>query len=157
MILAKLALLYKGTLFLKVKTSFLLAVTISPATWLLDTLTSWHLQNQTYVAIVVGAIAADHLIGSIYHAWWAKDFTIKDNVKGLIIKLTMVVTVGYLFEGLNVLMRDADMLKDYTIMMLRLMVFLYPAGSAFSNSYIITGGKFPPLGFMEWFKKLNKK
>ena len=133
-----------------------MALMVSPLTWLLDKLSIWHLENETYVTFVVGAIVVDHLLGSAYHAFWKRDFSLKLNVTGLILKLFIVVSVGYLFEGLNMLMAHESVLKDYTVMVLRLMVFLYPAGSAFGNSYEMTGRKFPPVGFMDKLKQFSE-
>lgn len=101
----------------------------------------------------MGAMVVDHLLGTLFHAFWRRDFSAWKNIKGLLLKLTIVVTVGYLFEGLNTLMVEQSILKDYTIMVLRLMVFLYPAMSAFKNSYIMTGKRFPPMALMEKLEK----
>lgn len=132
-----------------------LALAISPLTWVLEKLGEWHLDNATYVSFVIGAIAVDHILGSIYHAFFARDWSIKKNIKGLLIKLLIVVSIGYLFEGLDGLM-VSSVVKEYTIMVLRLMVFLYPASSAFHNSYTMTGQKFPPMAFMEKLKRFSE-
>ena len=155
-ILYLLGILHTGSLLMKLKSSITLAIILSPITWVLDRLCSWHLDNHEYVSFVVGAIAIDHFLGTIYHAFYKRDFSIKKNLGGLLVKLVIVVTVGYLFEGLNTLMVHDSILKDYTVMVLRLMVFLYPASSAFGNSYVMTGRKFPPVGFMDKLKQFNQ-
>jgi hypothetical protein len=35
-------------------------------------------------------------------------------------------------------------------------VFLYPAGSAFMNSAVLTNGKFPPMGWISILNNFNK-
>lgn len=132
-----------------------MALALSPLTWIIEKLGQWQVDNSTYVSFVIGAIAVDHILGSIYHAFFARDWSIKENVKGLLIKLLIVISIGYLFEGLDGLM-VSSILKEYTIMVLRLMVFLYPATSAFHNSYAMTGQKFPPMAFMEKLKRFSE-
>lgn len=149
-------LISRDDIILRIKTTIIMSFALSPVTWFLDRLTQWTIDNEEYVAIIVFAIAIDHLLGTLYHAFWAKDFSLKKNVSGLMVKLVIVVTMGYLFEGLNELMHDHEGLKEYTIMVCRLMVFLYPAGSAFRNSYEMTGRRFPPIGFMEKLEEFSK-
>jgi hypothetical protein len=38
-------------------------------------------------------------------------------------------------------------------MLIQFIVFIWPAGSAMGNMSILTGGKFPPIG---WMKKLER-
>ena len=156
MILQILAAIHSGAFTLKLQCLTFFALSISPVVWCFEKLANWHLANGDYVHFVLGAIIVDHLVGSAYHAFWLRDFTWKMNARGLMIKLFMVVTVGYLFEGLNMLMVEESILVDYTIMVLRLIVFLYPAGSAFGNAYEMTGRVFPPVGFMNKLKQFNE-
>lgn len=155
LILTKLVIL-KSTIGLQIQKLLMFSLMISPITWILERLNEWHIGNSDYVAFVIGAIAIDHILGSMYHAFWLRDFSMKKNIYGLITKLVIVLCVGYLFEGLDALMVESSILKDYTVMVLRLMVFLYPASSAFQNSYEMTGKKFPPMAFMEKLKKFSE-
>lgn len=141
---------------LKFKMLTFVALLISPFAMAIDKILEWQEVNVGYAILVLTAVAIDHILGTVYHAFWTKDFCFKKNVKGLVIKLLIVVSVGYLFEGLNMLMEDATFIVDYTLMTLRVMVFLYPAGSAFSNTYVMTNKKFPPMGFMEWLKRFTE-
>lgn len=45
---------------------------------------------------------------------------------------------------------------DYLLAITRIMVFLYPASSAFVNSSILTSGKFPPIGWIVKIENFNK-
>lgn len=151
-----LAMIHKGGFVSKLFSIMALAFALSPITYLLDKFSTWQIANEDYVSFVVGAIVVDHLLGSVYHAFWKRDFSLRKNLVGLMLKLFIIITMAYLFEGLNALMSEKSILKDYTIMILRLMVFLYPAGSAFGNSYEMTGRKFPPVGFMEKIKQFSE-
>ena len=156
LLLTILTMINKGSILFQIKAVFMCSIVLSPLTWLITKLTDWQLANSSYVSFVLGAIAIDHLLGTVYHAFYLRDFSMKKNVSGLLVKLMLVVCMGYLFEGLDSLMIEESILKDYTVMVLRLMVFLYPAGSAFANSYEMTGRKFPPVGFMEKLKQFSK-
>lgn len=125
-------------------------------TWIIESMTAWYIENDVYIIFTLGAILVDWTLGSIYHAFFKRDFSLKKNLLGLIFKVFIVIAVGYLFEGLNELIDKESILKDYTIITLRLMVFLYPAGSAFGNSHEMTNGKFPPMGFMGKLKKFSE-
>lgn len=46
---------------------------------------------------------------------------------------------------------------DYFAVVSRLMVFVYPAGSALMNVAILTDGAFPPVAWMERIKRFNSE
>ena len=152
-ILKQLILVHIGGAATKIKSSFVLAAAISPFPFIFDKLIDWTLSNSAYVLFVFAAIIFDHILGSIIHLFIRRDFTIKKNIVGLVIKIGLVIIVGFLFEGINHIVTGDHLLKEYLVILLRLLVFMYPAGSAFVNSSIVTKGKFPPSGFL---KKLSK-
>lgn len=141
------------TFLVKLKILAFISLTVSPFAMLLDKLIEWQELNIGYAVLVLTAVTIDHLLGTLYHAFWLRDFSFKKNVTGLITKLVIVVSIGYLFEGLHTLMESASLLVEYVVTTLRVSVFLYPAGSAFGNAYVMTDKQFPPMGFMEWLKK----
>ncbi|WP_271765934.1 hypothetical protein [Aquimarina algiphila] len=147
--------IHKGTLITKVKAALALSLSISPIAYFAEKITDWTFENEAYVVFVLGAIIVDHGLGTLKHLFIEKDFSIKDNLIGLIKKVGLVVTVGFLFEGVNFIVKEDSFVKSYAIIVLRMAVFLYPAGSAFWNSYIITKGKFPPVGFIDKMKRFN--
>lgn len=146
--------IYKMLVNLKALT--LIALTLTPIVWIIEKLTAWHISNSTYAIFVLGAIMADHFLGTLYHIFWRKDFSFIKNLSGLVVKVMAVVLVGYLFEGLNELIVGVSFFKEYTITVLRLTVFLYPANSAFELSYKMTNKKFPPMGLMERIKQFTE-
>ncbi len=157
--------LHVGSLLIKIKSTVKLGVLISPilmatekvtanvATWM--NVNVWVIDNSSYIQIVMGAIIVDHALGSIKHLFWMRDFQFQKNITGLTIKIGLVVAVGFLFEGLNELVHQDTIIKQYLTMTTRIVVFLYPAGSAFSNSSVISGGKFPPIGWMEKLRQFQ--
>jgi len=158
---AQLWLIHIGKHSMQAQATIKLALMTSPVVFIIEGLTKWTWDNSLYIIVVMGAIIADHLLGSIKHFFYDKDFSLKKNGTGLLIKVGMVVIGGFLFEGLKVIVDHDSILKDYLIIVTRLIVFLYPAGSAFGNMSVITNGKIPPKAFMDkvgnFQKNLNPK
>jgi hypothetical protein len=120
--------------------------------WCITQLTSWTISNQDYIAGVLACIAIDHIIGSFYHAFKVRDFTLKRNATGLLQKLGLCVLAIGLFEIIHNTVKDVALVYDYLKVITRLVVILYPAGSAFMNMSALTNGQFPPIG---WIKKVQ--
>lgn len=57
-----------------------------------------------------------------------------------------------LFEGLSFITQDTGIVIATLTVVTRLIVFLYPAVSAWQNIYIVSGEKFPPKA---WMDRLN--
>lgn len=154
---------HSGDMIMKIKASTKISVLTSlffvaidyAAMWLntMTQLSVWIIDNAVYIKLVLFAIGIDHFLGTIKHLFWTKDFHFKKNILGLLIKTGLVVCCGVLFEGLNTLIHEDNLIKSYLTTTTRIIVFLYPAGSAFSSSSVISGGKFPPIG---WINKLRK-
>lgn len=147
---------HASVLLMKAKSLLSFSIMASPFAYFAGKIHDWCDVNESYTLWVLGAIAVDHLIGTGYHLFYKKDFSFKKNVVGLIVKLLLVVSVGYIFEGVQSLSGGENILTEYTTITLRLMVFLYPASSALENAAAITGGKFPPTGIMKKIASLTK-
>ena len=154
-ILKTFAVRYGHSLLAKLKSVSILGLIASVPLTLIDRIDLWYIDNETYVLWVLFAIASDHLVGSLYHAFWKRDFSLKENIKGLLIKLTMVVVVGLLFEGLGQIINKAELIKSYLLISLRVAVFLYPTMSVLFNVYEMTKKKFPPSWVMEKLKSFQ--
>ena len=142
---------YALSLFATVKLSFL----VSPFVFLYDKIFNWGFDNQDYLWIVMGAILIDWVFGTIKHIFFTKTetgkptFTLRKNVFGLFLKLGLVVGGGFLFEGLAHLTKEATIIETSLKIVTRVLVFMYPAISAWENIYIVSGEKFPPKKWME--------
>ena len=150
--LKNLLILHKSSFIFKLKSAALLAVPLGSFGWCMNQLSKWTVTNQGYIAGVLICIAIDHLIGSVYHACKAKDFTFKKNIYGLLQKLALCAASAVLFEVIHSTLKDVPLIYEYLKTITRLTVILYPAGSAFMNMSALTNGIFPPLG---WIKKLK--
>lgn len=155
-IVKNLILIHKGTIALKTEATVVLAVSSSPLLVVLEGLVSWFYLNLIFLFFVFGAVITDHLVGSYVHLWVKNDFTLKQNVIGFFTKTTLVVLVYFLGEGIVFMLGSENIVGLYFRVLMRLMVFIYPAGSALVNISIVTKGKFPPLGFMNKIVRFNE-
>ena len=141
---------------LKINSSFKIAVIASIPTIMLSKLTSWTITNQDYIIGVLACITIDHLIGSIFHAFKLKDFSLKKNICGLITKVGLCAASVILFEIIHDSVKEATFIYNYLKTVTRLIVILYPAGSAFINMSYLTNGSFPPIGWLKKIKSFNE-
>ena len=129
--------------------TFQLSLVVSPIVYLYNKIFIWGFDNQDYIFIVLGAILTDWLFGTIKHLFFTRTFLFKKNALGLFIKIGLVVGGGFLFEGLSHLTREATIVETSLKIITRVIVFMYPAISAWENIYIVSGEKFPPKKWME--------
>jgi len=116
-------------------------------------LSKWYMVNQWFMIFVFYAIAIDHILGSIVHACIKKDFTVKKNAVGLAVKIGFCISGYSLFIMIHEIFKGIPFIADYFKILIQFIVFIWPAGSAMGNMSILTGGKFPPIG---WMKKLER-
>lgn len=131
-----------------------LFVSLGPA--LLESLSGWYIQNSVFMSFVFVAIFLDHLSGSYVHWFIKKDFSWKKNRNGLFLKFSSSVFGYVLLEMLRQIVDDVDFIAIYLKISLQLVVFLYPASSAFGNIHIITNGKMPPKWLMTGVKRFEE-
>ena len=143
--------IHKGVLSAKLKSSVILGSTFSPFALLLENLTNWYLSNVITIWIIMGAVLCDWAVGILKHIK-CKTFSWKENAKGLLVKVAMIIFGGYLGEALPHFLGGENILSNGLIMALRLSVFMYPAASCWANMSIVTNGKFPPVGLMNKIK-----
>lgn len=138
-----------------------LSAVISPFVYIADKLVNWTISNESYILIVLGAILIDWVFGTWKHIFIKKDFILGKNAIGLVTKLTLAVAGGFLFEGLNYLVSGSDLLVEGSKIITRIIVFTYPALSAFENIYIASGERFPPKAWMDrlikWHESLDPR
>ena len=141
-------------------TKFLSALKLSlfayPFILIWDKLVKWGVPNQDYILIVLGAILVDWFFG-IWKHLKKRTFSFKQNAFGLIIKVALTTGAAFLFEGLNSIVKDsADIIVLSLTTVTRVIVFLYPAVSAWQNIYIVSDERFPPKAWMDRINKFNE-
>ena len=141
-------------------TKFLSALKLSliayPFILIWDKLVKWGVPNQDYILIVLGAILVDWFFG-IWKHLKKRTFSFKQNALGLIIKIALTTGAAFLFEGLGTIVKDsADIIVVSLTTVTRVIVFLYPAVSAWQNIYIVSDERFPPKAWMDRINKFNE-
>lgn len=154
-IVKNLILLHKGTLFVKLNASVKLGIGVAPVAFIVEKLTDWTVENAVYIGWVLWAIFVDWVVGVWYHIK-KKDFDWGKNALGLTLKIGMALFAGSLFEALPYFLKHDNIIAQLLLVVTRLAVFLYPAGSAFMNMAEITDGKFPPTGWIKKIKYFNE-
>ena len=86
-----------------------------------------------------------------------RTFSFKHNAFGLVIKIALTAGAAFLFEGLGNIVKDsADIIVLSLTTVTRVIVFLYPAVSAWQNIYIVSDERFPPKAWMDRINKFNE-
>lgn len=106
----------------------------------------------SFFSMLTMAIIIDWVIGVMKY-WKINEFSFKNMLIGLMIKVAVAYGGMLMFLAFQSL--DPGIASEWFGLIAKFTVLLYPAGSAFSNMYIITGGKFPPVGFMKKLKSFN--
>lgn len=145
-----------GDLSAKLSGALKVSLIISPFLFVWDKIVKWGIPNQDYILIVLMAILLDWFFGIIKHLQ-KRTFSFKKNALGLVLKIALTVGAGMLFEGLNSIVKDsADIVVLSLSIITRVIVFLYPAVSAWQNIYVVSGEKFPPKAWMDRINKFNE-
>jgi hypothetical protein len=153
-LLHQLFVIHSGVWYAKIKASFFLGATLTPFALILQKFLDWYIINQVTIFFISGAVLCDWFGGIIKHIM-LKSFSWKENGKGLLIKVAMVVISSFLAEGLIHFLGN-NFLSTALITALRLSTFMYPAGSCWMNMNIITKGLFPPIGLINRIKSFNQ-
>ena len=145
-----------GDLVTKFTSAFKLSLIAYPFIFLWDKLVKWGIPNQDYILIVLGAILVDWAFG-IWKHLKKRTFSFKQNAIGLIVKIALTTGAAFLFEGLGSIVKDsADIIVVSLTTVTRVIVFLYPAVSAWQNIYIVSDERFPPKAWMDRINKFNE-
>ena len=145
-----------GDLPTKFSSALRLSLIASPFILIWDKIVKWGIPNQDYILIVLGAILVDWFFG-IWKHLKKRTFSFKQNAYGLIIKVALTTGAAFLFEGLNSIVKDsADIIVLSLTTVTRVIVFLYPAVSAWQNIYIVSDERFPPKVWMDRINKFNE-
>lgn len=103
--------------------------------------------DESFLEWWIGLIAADTILGGIRHLN-AGDFSPKESFKGVLLKTTITLVGMYSLKAIPESLGDIPYVEDYFHLFTKVSVLTYLIGSILANSYIISGGKFPPKYFM---------
>ncbi len=145
-----------GDLPTKFSGAFRIGLAITPFLFIWEKIVKWGIPNQDFILIVLGAILIDWAFG-IWKHLKKRTFSFKQNAYGLIIKVALTTGAAFLFEGLGSIVKDsADIIVVSLTTVTRVIVFLYPAVSAWQNIYIVSDERFPPKAWMDRINKFNE-
>ena len=145
-----------GDIYTKLVAATKISIAVSPFIFVWDKIVKWGIPNQDYILIVLMAILLDWIFGIVKHLQ-KRTFSLKKNASGLILKISLTVGAGMLFEGMNSIVKDsADIIVLSLTIITRIIVFLYPAVSAWQNIYVVSGERFPPKAWMDRLNKFNE-
>lgn len=145
-----------GTMLLKINISIILSIFTSTIVFFTTTVKGYFIKDASFVVLMVFLMFADALFGMIKH-YKLNNFSFKDLFFKFMIKLIMTFISMAIFNSFSEI-KDIDSLGiDKWISLLgRLITFFYVAGSIFNNMFIVSSGKFPPIGWMNKMKNFNE-
>lgn len=145
-----------GTLPEKIGASAFMAITFSPVVWAMSLIHKYFFHDRDFVEIIFVLLIIDIATGLMKHLK-THTFSWSELFLGMIEKVFVSAIAMVTFNALGSI---KDLEKNETIMLYftligKLLNAFYVGGSAFNNLYIITGGKFPPVGWMKRMKDFN--
>lgn len=155
-ILLQLVSIADGSVKEKLLSSSIIALITAPLVFVFDKLSVWTIENSTYITIVCGAILTDWVFGSIKHLFFTRTFSWRNNAAGLTLKIALVVGGVFLFESFHFIVQELTWIEQMLKIVTRLVVFIYPATSAWNNMSIVSNGKFPPKSWLDKITNFNK-
>ena len=156
-LLTTFAVIEKGTLPMKLGASLLFVTWVSPLAWIWHGLRVHIISDTSFVKALALCLFVDLFCG-VWKHWKQHTFDWKRLYVGFIEKCGMSFLGMIVFNSITGLQEweHAATIRDYLILVGKLTCLIYVAGSAFSSMYIITGGKFPPVGWMRRMKNFNE-
>lgn len=143
-----------GSISVKLFISFISALMFAPFAYLSKLFNNYVWVDIDFMTFILICITIDWITGMM--KWWIRyKFDFKKMVIGLMEKVAISGFGMVLFNGLGTI-RELAMhpeLQSYLLIVGKLAIFFYVAASAFNNMFFITGGKFPPVG---WMNRMNK-
>jgi hypothetical protein len=151
-----LVLLQKGNLVTKISLTLGTSLLIALPIWVSDVVNNHIVTSPSFLSILVILLISDLFLGAWKH-YKAHTFDFTELFKGLGIKVGVSILAMVLFNSLTSIheMQSLGSIKDMITLTGKVANFVYIGGSAFNNMYYITNGKFPPVSWMERFKRFE--
>jgi hypothetical protein len=123
---------------------------------LIQPLSDFLLEEKGFFFLLTIAIVVNMCAGIVKH-WKASQLDFKEFIIGTL-EVVFICGAGFsLFLAIaNIEGVSNTDIGEWFLLLGRITVILYPAGSAFKNMHYITNGRFPSHGFMKRLKKYEK-
>lgn len=156
-LLIPLAYLEHGNGFEKVSGTLMLTAVAAPFAAFYAFITHGIFTDVLFLNWIVVCLCID-MIAGIWKHLKLYTFSWKRLYLGLIEKIGVSFLGMVLFTSLFSIREwnGIDAAKNYLILIGKLANLLYICGSCFNNLYVITGGKFPPVGWMRRMANFNE-
>lgn len=141
------------TTILKLYHSLLISPVFATASLFIQPLEKISKDHANFFSVLTMAILIDLIIGALKYLK-LHSFSFRNMLLGLIVKIAVGFGGMLLFVSFSTL-EDGNV-SDWFLTVAKFTILLYPAGSAFSNMFILTNGKFPPIGFMRRLESFDK-
>lgn len=152
--LMPLALLNTDSFVIKIGASLAMSISLSPI--ILFFLETFQLafSSKLFLQILSICLIADLTTGIAKH-FINKTIDLFKMLFGFIKKIGVSLTGMALFNALSAI-EAGDTYTEWVKVVGMVLVYVYVGGSASTNLYVITGGKFPPLSFMKRLDRFNQ-
>lgn len=134
-----------------------LAIVPSAFIFAMQRITSWYTVNEAFIQVVLGVLILDHIIGSYVHLRIKKDFTIEENITGLIKKLVVITASYYVLESIHFVLKAVPFISGYFEVIIQVSILIYPALPLLKNLSLISDGRFPPKWLFKSIEDFNQK
>lgn len=147
----------EGNTFYQVAGAVIFAIPVSIIGWFLSLVELNVLADTRFAESLILLLFID-LVTGIWKHLKQKDFCWKRMYTGFLQKMVISFLGMTAFNVLGNVreLSELEGLRAYLILCGKLVNIFYVGGSAFNNMFIITGGKFPPVGWMERMKNFNR-
>lgn len=158
------AAMYQGGIAVKIEISALLALALTPFIWVMDKIAKLYgayepifNRDSEFLKILVLFLFFDLVLGMWKH-WVQKTFDWTKMYKGLMTKIAISLIGMFLFNAFASIpeLINFSEISVWIALTGKVMNIVYVGGSAFNNMFVLSGGKFPPVAFMQRFEKFNK-
>lgn len=111
--------------------------------------------NIDYVLLWFIFVLSDMVTGLAKH-WKNKTVSFRDFALKTIEKVFVSFCGLSIFSAFALSFATDSFIEHYLMLFGQISISVYIGGSALTNLYVITSGKFPPIAFMERLKNFNK-
>ena len=149
--------LENASIHVKLFVSFTIGIITSPIGYFVERIFPIIFPSGDFPLVMAVIITVDWITGM--WKWWKRHkFDWRAMAIGLWTKIAITYMGMVLFQGLGYIDEFANHpdIKSYFMLVGKMTVFFYVAGSAFNNMYYVTEGRFPPLGWMKRMKAFEE-
>ena len=111
--------------------------------------------NIDYVLLWFIFVLSDMVTGLWKH-WKTKTISFRDFILKTMEKVFVSFCGLSVFSAFALSFATDSFIQHYLMLFGQISISVYIGGSALTNLYVITSGKFPPIAFMERLKNFNK-